>query len=330
MSTTPKADPFESLGLSPDEAALYTVVLRLHRATLAEIAEAADRPAGDVLVALDGLVRRGAVDRRQEQFLARHPAAAIGRLVADKLDRIARESRRIDEVLGTVERLTHQYDAGRDWRSGRYSVEPVSGADDLYESVIGLALQAPPAELVTAIPDRRTMDRFAERYSGQWIEAVGDGILRVRAVVPLAAVSVPSVREVCGRLAAAGAGLRTLDDVPSWFLTLGDGTAGLPAEWGVPLPEHAYNCYLVHSPVAVGVLRALFEELWARASPLFPHNGVRQVLRLAAQGLSDDAVARHLGVSVRTVRARFAEAMAELGAQSRFHAGAEAARRGWL
>ncbi|MFC6678324.1 response regulator transcription factor [Nonomuraea ferruginea] len=55
-----------------------------------------------------------------------------------------------------------------------------------------------------------------------------------------------------------------------------------------------------------------------------------QVVRLAAQGLSDEAIARHLGVSVRTVRTRFAEAMTELGAQSRFQAGVEAARRGWL
>ena len=59
-------------------------------------------------------------------------------------------------------------------------------------------------------------------------------------------------------------------------------------------------------------------------------NGTVQVLRLAAQGLSDEGIARHLGLSVRTVRARFADAMAELGAQSRFHAGVEAARRGWL
>ncbi|MFD2355885.1 helix-turn-helix domain-containing protein [Nonomuraea ferruginea] len=42
-----------------------------------------------------------------------------------------------------------------------------------------------------------------------------------------------------------------------------------------------------------------------------------QVVRLAAQGLSDEAIARHLGVSVRTVRTRFAEAMTELGGRSR-------------
>ena len=81
------------------------------------------------------------------------------------------------------------------------------------------------------------------------------------------------------------------------------------------------------------MLNALFEELWSRAVPLpWGRRGdaVAQVMRLAAQGLSDETIARQLGVSVRTVRARFAEAMADLGAQSRFQAGVEAARRGWL
>ncbi|GAA3128559.1 hypothetical protein GCM10020001_057710 [Nonomuraea salmonea] len=116
-------------------------------------------------------------------------------------------------------------------------------------------------------------------------------------------------------------------------MTAGSETAGLPACWGGNLPDHAYNFYLVRTPVIVGVLSTLFTELWARAQPLpwaSRADGVRQVLRLAAQGLCDDSIARQLGVSVRTVRARWADAMTELGAQSRFRAGVEAARRGWL
>ncbi|MEU7886045.1 LuxR C-terminal-related transcriptional regulator [Microbispora bryophytorum] len=335
MSTTrnapsPADDPFGSLGLSPDQTALYTAMLRLHRTTLTELAEAVGRSAEDVLDALDGLVRLGAVNRRREELIARHPAATIGRLVAERLDRMARETRQIDEVLAAAGRLTHHYDAGLDWRSGRFSVEAVSGADELCESVIGLALQAPPAELVMAVPDRRTMARLADGYGAQWIQVTADGILSLRMVVALDAVSAPAMREVCARFSAAGAGLRALDAVPSWFFALGDGTAGLPAEWGVPPHEHSCNCFLVHAPVVVGALRALFDALWAQAAPISPRTNAQQVLRLAAHGLSDDAVARHLGVSVRTVRARFAEAMSELGAQSRFHAGVEAARRGWL
>ncbi|MEU8192520.1 helix-turn-helix transcriptional regulator [Microbispora amethystogenes] len=334
MSTTgnavPRTGPFESLGLSPGQAALYAAALRLHRATPAELAEAVDRPAADVLDALDSLIRLGAVDRRREEVVARHPAEVIGRLVAERLDRMARESRRLDEMITAAGHLARHYDTGRDWRGGGLPVERVSGAGALYEGVIGHALQAPPADLVMAVPDHRTVVRFANTHSAQWIRAAADGVVRLRAIVPHAALSSPAVREMYERFTAAGANLRALDEVPSWFLALGDGTAWLPVQWGVPLPDNAYNCCVVHAPAAAGALRALFGELWARAAPISPHSGARQVLRLAAQGLSDDAVARRLGVSVRTVRARFAEAMAELGAQSRFHAGVEAARRGWL
>ena len=42
------------------------------------------------------------------------------------------------------------------------------------------------------------------------------------------------------------------------------------------------------------------------------------------------AVARNLGLSLRTVRRRIAALMNDLGVDTRFQAGVEAARRGWL
>ena len=41
-------------------------------------------------------------------------------------------------------------------------------------------------------------------------------------------------------------------------------------------------------------------------------------------------IARKLGISLRTVRRRMAELMSDLGADTRFQAGVEAVRRGWL
>lgn len=50
------------------------------------------------------------------------------------------------------------------------------------------------------------------------------------------------------------------------------------------------------------------------------------VLRLLAQGYTDESVARTLGVSLRTARRVAAELMVRLGARSRFQAGLMAAR----
>jgi DNA-binding NarL/FixJ family response regulator len=49
-----------------------------------------------------------------------------------------------------------------------------------------------------------------------------------------------------------------------------------------------------------------------------------------AAGATDDVIARQLGISPRTLRRRLHDLFDELGASNRFHAGVEAARRGWV
>ncbi|MEV4011299.1 LuxR C-terminal-related transcriptional regulator [Nonomuraea angiospora] len=326
-------DPFETLGLDPAQTALYTAVLRLHRATRTDLAQAMDGPVDKVGRQLDDLVKLGVIDEQSGEYLARHPAAALGRVIADRLDRLAEESRRIDSALGSIRSLIRDYDAGRDYQSGPFTVEMVNGADVLYESVVGIAVQSPPMELLTAVPDERTMIDFARKFAELWIDAQERKLLTVHAIIPVSTLVLPGVRDQLTRVLETGGKVRTLDRVPSWFMTAGPEVAGLPPYWGGNLPDHAYNFYLIRTPIVVGMLRTLFRELWARAVPLpwgRRGDGMVQVLRLAAQGMCDDSIARQLGVSVRTVRARFADAMSELGAQSRFHAGVEAARRGWL
>ena len=52
--------------------------------------------------------------------------------------------------------------------------------------------------------------------------------------------------------------------------------------------------------------------------------------RQLAAGAKDEQIARTMGLSLRTIRRRIADLMIELGADTRFQAGAEAVRRGWL
>lgn len=56
----------------------------------------------------------------------------------------------------------------------------------------------------------------------------------------------------------------------------------------------------------------------------------RAILQCLNAGMKDDAIARQLGISERTVRRRVADLAARLGAASRFQIGAQAARRGWV
>ncbi|MBX6768028.1 MAG: response regulator transcription factor [Actinomadura rubrobrunea] len=96
---------------------------------------------------------------------------------------------------------------------------------------------------------------------------------------------------------------------------------------------------VVRSPGVVRSVRSLYEAAWESAADLAefrrgrpPALGEqsRQILRLLADGLKDEAAARQLGLSLRTYRRRVAEILMLLDARSRFQAGLRAHELGLL
>jgi DNA-binding CsgD family transcriptional regulator len=103
----------------------------------------------------------------------------------------------------------------------------------------------------------------------------------------------------------------------------------------------ARRAFVIREPPIVALLMELFELTWAAADrleqnapapgdPDKPSSQERALLRLLAGGSTDEAAAKKLGVSVRTVRRLMADLMERLGATSRFEAGHRATQRGWL
>jgi DNA-binding NarL/FixJ family response regulator len=86
---------------------------------------------------------------------------------------------------------------------------------------------------------------------------------------------------------------------------------------------------------AARLLRSV-ETVWNRSDtaelsvPPPPHPRRERILRLLAEGNTDDTIARRLGCSVRTVRSEVACTMADLNAKSRFQAGMMATRMGLI
>ena len=72
----------------------------------------------------------------------------------------------------------------------------------------------------------------------------------------------------------------------------------------------------------------LAADAWSDADPLTDRE--RQVLRLAAQGLSSAHIAATLALSEGTVRNYLSEAISKLGAQNRVEAANLARAKGWL
>lgn len=83
-------------------------------------------------------------------------------------------------------------------------------------------------------------------------------------------------------------------------------------------------------------LKALVEDYWRQAIPM-SFDGLadldkrsRQVLSLLAAGASDAVISKQAGLSIRTVERTVAALLDRLGARTRFQAGVQAARRGWI
>ncbi|SNS32649.1 regulatory protein, luxR family [Streptosporangium subroseum] len=132
-----------------------------------------------------------------------------------------------------------------------------------------------------------------------------------------------------------GGQVRTAPSLPLRMVIFDRRTALLPMD-----PEDSSaGAVLLRGAGTVAALVALFEKTWETANPLGEEhrrderglsNQEREILRLLSIGLTDDAVARRLDVSVRTLRRVTAALMERLDARSRFQAGYLAAARGWL
>ncbi len=136
------------------------------------------------------------------------------------------------------------------------------------------------------------------------------------------------------RMAALGERVRVLADLPV-KLTIGDADLALL----VPEPDRTgLEGALVVRPS--GLLQALigvFETLWTLGIPVTDIGGEqglperdRAILTLMAAGATDEAIARRLDMSRRTVVRRIASLLDKLGATTRFQAGVQAAKRGLL
>jgi DNA-binding CsgD family transcriptional regulator len=163
--------------------------------------------------------------------------------------------------------------------------------------------------------------------------------IRYRIIYDRQAVSVPGRLPDLAVSFALGEQSR-VSDVPMKLVLSDQPLALLPLR-----SDDLQRWLLVRDEALVGALSALFDAYWERAVPLrvsgplhepatdgheIPSDAERDVLQLLVGGLTDQAMADHFGVHLRTVRRRLHTLMTRLDAATRFQAGYQAARRGWL
>jgi DNA-binding CsgD family transcriptional regulator len=159
--------------------------------------------------------------------------------------------------------------------------------------------------------------------------------IRLRAIYPRTVLQTPRYTRYLEELAALGVSVRLIEHAPCDILLQDGTTACLPSN-----PPHpgGHPMLLVRSFELVWVLVTIFDDYWLRAVPLEDAVAAssdgeselapqeRVIIRLMATGLTDDQIARKIGVHRRTVQRVIAKLMDRLHASSRFEAGLKLAQ----
>jgi DNA-binding CsgD family transcriptional regulator len=316
-----------ALGATAEEDTVYGLLVATVSASTDEIADATGLPHDDVRSALASLIERGLAEQMagtRTRFVAA-PPSVVESMVSERLAELRAAQR-------TLDGLSSRYRANSLARTADGVFEFIRGKDALRRCSLRL-LRSARSDVLNLIKPPLIAVRPEER--------IGPGkSVRNRIVYET------SVLRNQGMIEALRAGLRARDDarvhtkLPIKMLAVDRSVALLPLAQhdatpvGVLIPESA----------VLDALLTLFEYVWENAIPLQVHrtsNGHpstssflspadRELLSLLLAGLSDEAIAMHRKMSVRTVQRKVHALMEIAKVRTRMQLAWEAARQEWL
>ncbi|ARZ69181.1 hypothetical protein SMD11_3548 [Streptomyces albireticuli] len=201
------------------------------------------------------------------------------------------------------------------------------------DSTLAHAVRSCRGELMTVQPGGRR-----PAYGLDGLDHLRGGGVHHRALFQHAARSHSATLRHIGELLAAGAEVRTLGHVIDRLVVVDRTVAYVP---GAAADDGRTSALEIRQPDLVAFLAQIFDDAWERATPVTtaapraPEPAVaddlqRATARLLVAGHTDEAIARRLGISRRTVAARVARLSAELGSGSRAQLGYLIAMSGLL
>lgn len=318
--------PLAALGIGELSERAYRLVLRHPGASLESLSDQMGRSMPQVRNDLAVLVDARLVQITDEGVVPESPEFALGRLLNAETRRLTDAEDALTLAQGEVATYIAEHLAGQraDWRP--VSIDMIPG-DELADAMQTL-LANTTGELLFLRPDQWHLPT-GQRMDVAVTQAITAGASS-RVIYP--AVIIETSSDSVRARARAGERIRVLPEVPTRLAIFGTDAVIAPEFWGKTTGERL----LIRQPGIVSACIALFEQLWSRAVTV-PGFGAEldtgsrsQLLEMLAGGAKDEQIARALGMSLRTVRRRIANLMAELGVDSRFQAGMEAVRRGWL
>lgn len=329
----------EAVGLSATESRVYATLIDHPRCTATEAAGYAGVTPALAARILAAFARRGLASRlpgRRARYVAVPPDISIQPL-------LTRREAELDQVRTALRQMVAAFHRATRYTHPAELVEVVTGAQNVISRAYALQEAA-----------RRQMRAFVKPpYVMEGGENAGSELRRLRegigyrVLYDRETLLLPGALDDVLLTVQAGEQARVAD-VPLKLWIADDSAALIPIR-GATYGQDA--AFVVHPSAVLDALIALFEREWQHGTPLRgpssvpgpdaagrrataasdgPDNSARTLLALLAAGVTDEGVARSLGISVRTVQRRVHELMEELGVRTRFQAGMAAKERGWV
>lgn len=329
---------------------LDTVTEAVYRAMLAEPGDGAVEIAGRLRITEEEV--RRAWDRLAElslvQFASGGTAAAgeagpprpvspelgLEHLLARVQMELVEHRRKVAAARATASRLASEYAELRA-RTCPVTVEHLPDVAQVRDRLAVLT-NSVRGEVMAFVPGgaQTEANRQAARPLNEWL---------LRRDVVMRTVYLDSVRNDPATVAHArritelGGQVRTVATLPTRMTIIDRETAVLPAD----SEDSSAGAVVLTGQGPLAALCGLFETVWESARPLGETSRRTDggdeldsqefaVLRLLAEGHTDEGIAKRMGLSHRTARRIATVLMERLGVRSRFEAGVRAVQCGWL
>lgn len=327
------ADPssvLAALGLDRATEQLYFRLVPVSGHTLTGVAQLVEGEPDRLLRDLAPLLDRGLVVVSEDRVVVPPLADAVSALVLREARSAAASATKLAELSSAVPHLVAA--ATRPDRQHLSEVHPLdgelsSGGNPL--ELLQLMVRTSRGDMLWLRPDAWAMPRES-LVSEILAEAMATG-RRSRAIYPVRALT--EAPEALRARARLGEEVRVVSEIRTRMFIFGTAHAVLPEPLGFADEPRVH----VRQRSVVAALTMWFESMWASAAPVpeledgdISLDGRQFLLEQLMAGATDEVIARKLGIGLRTVRRRIAALMTELGVDTRFQAGVEAVRRGWL
>ena len=315
-----------SVGLTEAAEQLYRHVLRSAPAPMAEHAEALGWRLRQTEQVMRDLERMRLARRTSEGTVkVDDPRASVGRLLDSEESELDERRRRLLGLRESLDSFESDYRRGLQLSGPRVppweQVAPTEAA-----GVVEHLIRTSRGSIRQVTAKMATGPAHEDAVRSQW-DGLSTGGRDVRGIFPLSVLTDPEWHPFAQWRAGAGEQQRYLadDNIRVEFAIFGRS--------GVLLEENGEDAdfLLLRPPAIIDAFVTLFDELWRRAEPLMSRDASAQdvkLLELLSLGFKDEAIARQMGLGLRTVRRRVAALMDEHGVDTRFQLGLAVSRRG--